>query len=78
MKIKTLILVSLLFLTACAQVSVNPDTGTVSYTRWGDQQIEGLEITKDGKKIIVSIKKQQSDGEPLQDALSIIKALTIK
>jgi len=63
---------------SCAQVSVNYKTGNVSYTRWGDQQINGLEVLKDGDKIRVKMEHQQAQGQALSEAISIIKTLTVK
>lgn len=59
-------------LAGCSTISY----GDFSYTRLGDQKIQGLQVEKDGDKIIVKLESQQSEGEALIEALRIIGALT--
>ena len=50
------------FLTSCyAHMSVNPTTGSVEYTRWGGQQISGLDVVKDGDLIKIKIESLRSE-----------------
>ena len=60
---KALLLISLLFLTGCAHISVvTPDGIKAEYTRWFNQQIEGFYVeSPDGWK--AGFAKQQSEFE---------------
>jgi len=71
-KLILLIFMSIL-LAGCSTISY----GDFTYTRWGDQSIQGLSVTKDGAKIIVKLDSQKSDAEALIEALKIINALTV-
>lgn len=70
-KLISLILISLMF-AGCSTISY----GDFTYTRWGDQKIQGLHVEKDGNKIIVTLESQQSEATALIEALKIISALT--
>ena len=74
MKKLFLIIVAVLFLfTGCSTIT----WGDFSYTRWGDQKIQGLEVVKDGNKITVNLEGQQSDAEALAEAIRIIGVLSV-
>ena len=60
-----LLLTSLLFLVGChSSASFDPKTGEFKYDRWGDQALNGVDITIDpnGYTHIV-IEKQKSEGD---------------
>ena len=73
-KIVTL-LILLMLMVGCSYSKIK--YGTFEYERWGDQKIQGLSVTKDGDKIIVTLENQQSDGKALLEAIKIIKTLTV-
>jgi len=66
---KILIVFCVLLFAGCASISVDFETGKVTYYRMGDQQIEGLEVIKEGNSIKVNMKKQSAKGELLQKLL---------
>jgi len=72
-KLISLLFVAFLF-AGCSTIT----WGDFSYTRWGDQKVQGLEVKKDGDTITVKLEGQQSDGSPeaLVEALKIIGSLT--
>ena len=72
------ILLLVVFLgTGCARVNFNPETGCINYTRVGDQQLEGFEITKTSDGYIVTLDKQQSEAEALSEAIKLIGMLSV-
>lgn len=75
---RIIIILVVLTLAGCASVSVkyNPATGEISYSRYGDQSIQGFAITKSGDDFSVSFEGQESTSAALADAIKIISALT--
>ena len=73
---KYIAIIACLLFSSCAQLSIDAKTGLINYIRFGDQQFQGLDITKDGDKIRVKIERQQASGAALEEALGIIKSLT--
>jgi len=62
-----------IWVTSCARVTVNPNTGDVSYLRIGNQNISGMKVkTPTGWEISFD---QESKTEALKTALSIAQAL---
>lgn len=75
MKIITLIISLVGFgCLGCASVSMNPETGEISYYRMGDQQLQGFELVKGDLK--VKLKGQQSEAEALTEAIKVIGILS--
>jgi len=75
---KMLLVIGLLYMVGCASIEYNPKTGKVSYSRIGDQQIQGFEVrqTKDG--LIIKMDKQQSEADALAEAIKVIGILSVK
>ena len=69
---KTLIAISLLFLSGCVSVKYNPETKEVSYLRVGDQKLSGVVVEIGDTSIL--IEQQHSEAKLLQDAISLFKA----
>ena len=69
---KIALIILLAFLSGCAGVTVCPETGRIDYYRIGDQQIKGLEVVKEGNKIIIRMEQQTATGEALKDLLKDI------
>ncbi len=68
---KLMLLAVVVLLAGCAQVQYKPDTGEFTYTRIGDQTIEGLEIVlSDGANL--TLNKQQSQ---IGDLVELFKLL---
>ena len=72
-----ILLLVVLLSTGCASVRFNPETGCINYTRIGDQQLEGFEITKTSDGYIVTLDKQQSEAEALSEAIKLIRMLSV-
>jgi hypothetical protein len=71
-------LVGFLALGGCmATLAVNPKTGEVKYTRLGRQEIGGLDVQKEGDKIIVKIDslKNSSTQETDLAVRALLRAL---
>jgi len=71
---KIVLIILLAFLSGCATISVDG----ISYTRFFDQQIHGLDfkkVNKDGDIITLKIEKQSARGDVLKDLLEIIKKM---
>lgn len=66
-------LLPLLLLTGCATISMTtPDGYQASYTRWGDQQIQGFRMERDSLGVWrVVLEKQASDARIL-DAIGAL------
>jgi len=70
---KYLFIILCLLISSCAQININSQTGEFSYFRWGDQQVNDLDIRKTRTGISVKMKHQESKGE----SEAIIKALEV-
>jgi len=57
----------------CASVTVNPETGEVSYYRIGNQTVQGVEITTPNGWVVKF--SQDSKTEAMKTVLSIAEAL---
>lgn len=69
---KYLIFIPLFFLTSCLTMNVEtPEGYKASYTRIGNQNIQGLMIEKEGNATSISLEKANSDSKLLE----AIKAL---
>jgi hypothetical protein len=67
------VLFSATLMQGCASVSVNPETGEVTYFRIGNQNISGLHVrTPNGWEITFD---QESKTESLKAVLNIAEAL---
>ena len=75
--IGVLLLVVSMSCIGCARVNFNPETGCINYTRVGDQQLEGFEITKTSDGYIVTLDKQQSEAMALNEAIKLIGVLSV-
>lgn len=67
------LLLVILLCCGCTTMQVNfPDDYSASYTRWGDQQIQGFKFVKNELGVIsVELEKQSSDAK----VLDVISAL---
>jgi len=75
---KAIVLALFMLMYGCASVSYNPSTGEVSYTRIGDQHIQGFEaIRTENGEFTVSFEGQQSNAEALTKAIEIIGTLSV-
>ena len=72
-----LILVLFLFITSCASIKY----GEVEYSRFGNQRLEGLEITRinheTGETFIIKINKQDSKTEALNNIIKSLQLMTV-
>ena len=75
MKALMVLSAALLLMAGCARITINPETGCATYTRIGDQHIQGFQVLKTRDGYCVSLKGQQSEGEALNKALDIINGL---
>jgi len=75
MKKLFLVLLALGLLTSCARITINPETGYATYTRIGDQHIQGFTVTKTENGFSVGLEGQQAEGEALNKALETIQAM---
>lgn len=68
------ILLSIIILVGCASINFNPQTGKASYTRIGDQHIQGLDIQKkkDGSYSL-KLNNQQSQADALKELIQLLK-----
>lgn len=66
----------LLLLAACSTINVRtPDGYTASYTRIGDQNIQGLRFEKDGLGVTrIVLEKQSSEAQILETINALIGA----
>ena len=61
------LLLLLILCSGCATISVTtPDGYSASYTRIGDQQIQGLSVSRSGDGWHVTLEKQSSDTKILE------------
>lgn len=61
--------------TGCASITVNPETGEVRYSRFGDQHIKGLIVMKETNKITVKLEGQDSEATALTSAINVLGGL---
>ena len=73
----TILLGLVVVLSGCASVSLNPDTGIVSYLRFGTQETRGFEAkrTPNGG-LSVKMEGQNSGAEGLTEAVRAVMAIT--
>lgn len=62
----------ILFQLSCVSAKYNPNTGLVSYQRFGDQELGGVEIIFDDGSS-VSFEKQKATAQIFADMLKVIK-----
>jgi len=64
------------FMTGCASISFNPDSGEIKYTRIGDQHIQGFSMRKTANgETKIKMEGQQSNAEALTEAIKLIGVL---
>ena len=69
---KWLLIVVLLFVSSCVTARYNTETKELSYQRFGDQKLGGVEVVlSDGSYVI--IENQKSEARILTDALRLIE-----
>jgi len=76
---KTLIcLILLIITTGCVSISFNPETGHVTYTRIGEQHIQGFELkrSEDGGFKVKLEGQQAAESTSLIETLKVVRALT--
>ena len=72
MKVKVLICITLAMVAGCVTASYNPETREAKYTRFGDQQLGGVEIVL-GDGSYITFESQKSDARLLNDALRLLE-----
>ena len=70
----------ILFLAGCANVTYNPETGEIKYSRWFEQTIEGFKmdvVEPNGAEMHVEFSKQDGGaGDIAKTALNLSEVLT--
>jgi len=74
---KLLLIVGLLLFAGCTAISYNPKTGSIRYTRIGDQQLNGLYATIEPNETHLEIEKQRSDTEAIDILAELVMKLAV-
>ena len=79
MKIKQgiFLLIAAFLLSSCAYTEYNAKTQTVRYWRIGNQELQGLKVSKNNEVISMSLESQTADNEAIMEILRIIRQLAI-
>lgn len=69
-------IISILIISGCASIKFNPTTGEASYTRIGDQHIQGLDVSKnkDGT-FSLKLDAQKSDAQALNEIIQLLREI---
>ena len=78
MKKLIILLILAMAVTGCVSISFNPETGYVTYTRIGEQHIQGFELKRneDGGFKVKLEGQQAAESTSLIETLKVVKALT--
>ena len=75
----TILCIIIGFVAGCASISFDPDTGSINYSRIGDQHIQGFEMSKTSDGTIkIKMAGQQSNADALTEAIKVISVLSVK
>ena len=75
LRIGILLIAAVLFLASCSHLEYNAETRTITYWRIGNQELQGLKVTKEGEVTSVALESQSADNPALAEILVIVKEL---